>query len=84
MSAVCTATTGAGRYTGPGLYEITDGSRVYIDPIPEEMVEYFGDMLVWSETAEERARPGRNQGMYWGLRDIVEAVIVRKVEGGER
>lgn len=77
MAIVRTPATATGRYTGPGLYEVTDGTRVYLDPIPEEMAEYHGDMLIWSDTAENRANLSRN---WLGRRDVIEPAIVRKIE----
>ncbi|MEC5289378.1 MULTISPECIES: hypothetical protein [unclassified Aurantimonas] len=68
-----------GGYTGPGLYETTSGAHVWLDVLPEPQAEYLGDRLIWSETAEDRNRPMPNTGTYWGRRDLIEAVIARKL-----
>lgn len=74
------AVADAGRYEGPGLYETIGGTRVYLEPVPEEVAGFLGDWLVWSEAGEDRDRVGPNRGTYWGLRDMIEPIIVCKVQ----
>jgi hypothetical protein len=69
-----------GGYDGPGAYLTTSGARVWLDMLPEPQADYLGDMLIWSETAEDRDRPMPNRGTFWGRRDLIEAVIARKIE----
>ena len=84
MNATLSPSAYPGRYDGPGLYETTSGARVYLDPLPEPQADYHEDWLIWSETAEDRARPMPNKGTYWGRRDLIEPNIVRQVEEAGR
>jgi hypothetical protein len=78
MSTI-TDTAATGRYDGPGLYEVTDGTRVYLDPVPEPQAQFLDGWLVRSETVEGR---GKRSGNWWLLRDVIEPAIVRKIEEG--
>jgi hypothetical protein len=82
MATIPNAVGCAGRYEGPGLYETIHGDLVYLDPLPQPQSDYLPDWLIWSETIEDRNRPGRNRGAYWGLRDMIEPIIVCKVQEG--